>query len=95
VNDAGPIRGVSDTGSVYGKLQVEGDDLAKQQVCICLSLFLPSLPYSRPVYRFAARSDSWVTNKGKVCPVQKSARNSDRCLLLPHSVLTVLSLSVE
>ena len=48
MDDAGPIHGVSATQnctvSVCGKLQVEGDDLAKQQVYISGSL-CSYLPY--------------------------------------------------
>lgn len=54
MDDAGPVHGVSEaknyTDNVCDKPQVEADDFVTQQICICVSLFLPYLPYSRPVY---------------------------------------------
>jgi hypothetical protein len=74
VDDAGPVRGVSETQNYVDKPQVEGDDFVTQQICICVSLFLPYLPYSWPLYsaplaRFAARWDNCVASKEKVCLV--------------------------
>jgi hypothetical protein len=105
VDDAGPVHGVSGTqnytDNVCDEPQVEGDDFVTQQICICVSLFLPSLPYRRPVY-----SAPWLHLQQDRTAGQLILRKFVRsrrvpgspfavCCVHPDSTLIVLSLSVE
>jgi hypothetical protein len=79
VDDAGTVDCVTETQNyidVWEKPQVEGYDLATQQIWLDVSQLLPatfsesyiSRMYSAPLARYAAISDSWIANNEKVCP---------------------------